>query len=198
VTIHNSFRLATTCSAVAIALSFPTLLAAQTDAWTMLQAQYIEDLNTLESKFVDLAGAFPAEDYAWRSMDSVRSISEEFMLIVAENYVIPSAWEAAAPTGMTISTALFSSLPADVTSKEDVVRHVEQSFAYYTATVSALSPERLHDTISFFGRERTVNDALFIITTDMHEHLGKLIASARMRNVVPPWTARAQQRQGGN
>lgn len=110
-TIHNSFRLATTCSAVAIALSFPTLLAAQTDAWTMLQAQYIEDLNTLESKFVDLAGAFPAEDYAWRSMDSVRSISEEFMLIVAENYVIPSAWEAAAPTGMTISTALFSSSP---------------------------------------------------------------------------------------
>jgi len=35
---------------------------------------------------------------------------------------------------------------------------------------------------------------LFLIITDMHEHLGQMIAYARMNNVVPPWTAARAQR----
>ena len=49
--------------------------------------------------------------------------------------------------------------------------------------------------ISDFGAERSAVEALFLIITDMHEHLGQAIAYARMNHVVPPWTARQQANQ---
>jgi len=48
--------------------------------------------------------------------------------------------------------------------------------------------------VKFFGREGSVSDALYAILSDMHEHLGQAIAYARMNKVVPPWTARRQQK----
>jgi hypothetical protein len=80
----------------------------------------------------------------------------------------------------------------EVTEKEEVVSHLRKSFEYCVETVRNLSDEQLDSTIQFFGRERTVEDAIFIIMGDMHEHLGQAIAYARMNQVVPPWTARAE------
>jgi hypothetical protein len=54
--------------------------------------------------------------------------------------------------------------------------------------VGDLSDEKPHSTIQFFGGERSVNDAVFLIVTDMHEHLGQAIAYARVNHVVPPWS----------
>ncbi len=51
----------------------------------------------------------------------------------------------------------------------------------------------MNETIQMFGQERTVQEALFLIVGDMHEHLGQAIAYARMNEVVPPWTARQQR-----
>jgi hypothetical protein len=36
--------------------------------------------------------------------------------------------------------------------------------------------------------ERSLYDFALMISGDMHEHLGQLIAYARMNNVVPPWS----------
>lgn len=159
-----------------------------------LRAQYLADIETLESKFTDLAEAMSEEQYAWRPMDGVRSVSEVFMLIVAENYVVPSAWGATAPEGMTVDNSLFGSL-ANVTVKAEVLGALRQSFAYFKGTVGDLTPMQMHEQITFFGQERMVQEALFLISGDMHEHLGQAIAYARANHVVPPWTARRQQNQ---
>ena len=150
--------------------------------------QYLADLENLESKFLALAGAMTAEQYTWRPMEGVRSVSEVFMLIVAENYVVPAAWEATPPEGMEVGPQLFETLPAEVTDKAEVLDHLSKSFAYYKNVVGELSDEKLHSTIQFFGGERSVHDAIFLITTDMHEHLGQAIAYARVNHVVPPWS----------
>jgi hypothetical protein len=154
-------------------------------------ARYLSDLETMESKFTELAEAMESDSYSWSPMDSVRSVSEVYMLIVGENYVIPSAWGAEPPEGMDVGMATFGTMAA-VTDKAEVVRHLKESFEYYRKTVASLSDEQLHSTIQFFGRERTVDEALFLIIGDMHEHLGQAIAYARMNQVVPPWTARDQ------
>ncbi len=57
-----------------------------------IQAQYLADLEGMESKFLDLAEAMTEDMYSWRPMEGVRSVSEVFMLIVAENYVMPTSW----------------------------------------------------------------------------------------------------------
>ena len=154
-------------------------------------ARYLGDLETMESKFTELAEAMGSDSYSWSPMEGVRSVSEVYMLIVAENYVIPGSWGAEPPEGMDVGMTAFRDL-AEVTDKAEVVEHLKESFVYCRETVGSLSDEQLHSTVQFFGRERTVDEVLFLIIGDMHEHLGQAIAYARMNQVVPPWTARAE------
>lgn len=153
-------------------------------------AHFTEDFEAMESKFLDLADAMSAEQYSWRPMEGVRSVSEVFMLIAAENYMIPAFWDAAPPEGMTVEPALWGQL-RQVTDKDEVIEHLKKSYAYYHQAMAHLTQEKLYKTIDFFGQEKTVHDAIFLIAGDAHEHLGQAIAYARMNKVVPPWTARA-------
>ena len=183
-------------TSAAVAASALVLLATATPALAQgsasdLRAQYVADLETLESKFNDLAGAMDADMYGWRPMEGVRSVSEVFMLIVAENYVVPAAWGAAPSEDLSVSPALFGEF-AEITDKQEVMERLERSFTYALDAVSKISDQQMMETIQMFGRERTVQASLFMIVGDMHEHLGQAIAYARSNEVVPPWTARRQ------
>lgn len=161
---------------------------AQTDG-AGLRQQYLEDLAAMESKFNELADAMPEGTYDWRPMEGVRSVSEVYMLIAAENWIIPSIYGAAEPEGMEVTPALWSELP-QVTGKDEVLEHLAKSFAYAAEAIGSVPDAKMDETISFFGQDRTVQEALYLIMADMHEHLGQAIAYARMNEVVPPWTAR--------
>ncbi|MDP6609256.1 MAG: DinB family protein [Vicinamibacterales bacterium] len=152
-----------------------------------LRAQYVADLETMQSKFNGLAGAMDADMYGWQPMDGVRTVSEVFMLIVAENYVVPAAWGAAPPDGITPSGAMFREL-ASVTDKAEVQKQLADSYTYMLDAVGNISDAQMSETIQMFGSERTVQASLFMIVGDMHEHLGQAIAYARSNEVVPPWS----------
>ena len=170
---------------------FHTPLAAQEHGHNASPvAHYVEDFEAMESKFLDLADAMSAEQYAWRPMEGVRSVSEVFMLIAAENYMVPAYWNAEPPEGMTVEPALWGTL-RQVTDKDEVIEHLKKSYTYYKQALAHVTTDQLHETIDFFGQEKTVNAAIFLIVGDAHEHLGQAIAYARMNEVVPPWTARA-------
>ena len=186
--------------AMALLLGVPTVptFAQDRSEEFSLREQFMQDLETMESKFVELADAMDADMYGWRPMrpiDSVRTVSEVYMLIAAENYVMPSAWGAEPPEGMTeVSFAMFGEL-AKVVDKAEVLDHLRKSFAYCKQTIEAISDADMDMKIRFFGAERSLGDSFYIMASDMHEHLGQAIAYARMNHVVPPWTARRQQGQ---
>ena len=71
--------------------------------------------------------------------------------------------------------------------------HLKKSSEYFRGAVAAVGSERLGETVTLFGRQRSLQEALYVMAGDMHEHLGQAIAYARSNNVVPPWTARRQQ-----
>jgi len=52
-----------------------------------VRKRFVEDLDTLQSKFLALANAFPADKYAWRPGPGVRSVGEVFMHVASEYYV---------------------------------------------------------------------------------------------------------------
>ena len=157
-----------------------------------MRAQYLSDFETMQTKFKELAGAMDADTYGWRPMDGVRSVSEVFMLIAAENYFVPSAWGAAPPDGITPSFGLFEEL-AVVTDKRNVLAALEKSATYLLEAVGSLSDAQMGETIRMFGQEGVLQASLLLVVGDMHEHLGQAIAYARMNEVVPPWTARQGQ-----
>jgi uncharacterized damage-inducible protein DinB len=45
------------------------------------------------------------------------------------------------------------------------------------------------------GRQATMREIMFFLAVHEHEHLGQMIAYARMNGITPPWTEEQQQRQ---
>jgi hypothetical protein len=39
-----------------------------------------------------------------------------------------------------------------------------------------------------FGQDRSAADIALFVGGDLHEHLGQLIAYARVNHIVPPWS----------
>src|SRR5262249_33866570 len=76
-------------AAVAFAVIAPELSAQAPNREAALETRkwFLADLDTLQSKFLALANAIPAEKYSWRPAPGVRSIGEAFMHVASEYYV---------------------------------------------------------------------------------------------------------------
>jgi hypothetical protein len=153
----------------------------------LVKASFIGDLENLRAKFVALAEAFPQDKYTWRPMDGVRSVSEVLMLAAMEGYsFIPNS---------------FGAKPADIpreemaklrtlTDKAQVIEHLNKGFAHAKKELEALDPATLtaKRKIMVSPNPLAVTDIALGIGGDLHEHLGQLIAYARMNKIVPPWS----------
>ncbi len=149
------------------------------------KAASLADIKDADTKFVGLAKAIPAEKYTWRPGEGVRSIAEVFLHIASANYGLAPMMGAARAEGINPRE-----LEKSTTDKDKVVDTLSKSFAYLEDAVEKTSDADLQKHVKMFGgKEGTGGDVLFLIVTDLHEHLGQMIAYARMNNVVPPWTA---------
>ena len=155
---------------------------------TAIRQQFLTDLDTLESKFVALAQAFPDDKYAWRPAPGVRSVGEAFMHVASEFYTYaPVAFTAARSTVVGRGREGFQKFE-QMSTKADVLKHLRDGFAYARQNIAALPVDSIAGTRKIFGGERTIIETSQGVTADLHEHLGQLIAYARMNGVVPPWS----------
>ena len=150
----------------------------------VLKAAFLADLEVMRGKFLGLAEAFPQDNYTWRPMEGVRSVSEVLMLIASEGYgFAPMAFGADTAMSREESQGLN-----EITNKAEVIDHLTKGFAYAQETLEAIDPATLTEARNLFGQERTVPQIALFVGGDMHEHLGQLIAYARSNEVVPPWS----------
>lgn len=153
-----------------------------------VRKQYLLDLDTLQSKFLALAQAFPAEKYSWRPAPGVRSVGEVFMHVASEYYIYaPMSFGAAR------SPVIAKGQPAleafeKMSTKEDVLKHLKEGFAYAQSAVSGVDPAALAGQQKLFGGNYTIIETSLGMAADMHEHLGQLIAYARVNGIKPPWS----------
>jgi uncharacterized damage-inducible protein DinB len=154
-----------------------------------LKAQAIYDLQDLQKKFVDLAGAVPAEKYTWRPTDGVRSFSELFLHIAAANYNIPTMMGAEGNPA-----TKKDDFQKSTTDKAKIVEQVKESFAHAISLVQGMSNADFSKPEKKLGPDANDGDVVYILVTHAHEHLGQAIAYSRMNGVVPPWTAQAMKK----
>jgi hypothetical protein len=153
-----------------------------------IRKQYLLDLDTLQSKFLALAEAIPAEKYSWRPGPGVRSVGEVFMHVASEYYVY-----APMSFGAPRSTVIAKGQPAmeafeKMSTKDDVLKHLKEGFAYAESAVNGVEPDALVGSRKLFGGSYTIIETSLGMAADMHEHLGQLIAYARMNGIKPPWS----------
>ena len=154
------------------------------EAAAVVKAAFIADLDTLKGKFVQLAEAFPQDKYTWRPMEGVRSVSEVLVLAASEGYAfVPTSFGGKAGATREELTALRTT-----TDKAKIIDALNKGFAHAKAELTALDPAQMTGKRQVMGQSASAVDAAFAIGGDLHEHLGQMIAYARMNKIVPPWS----------
>jgi hypothetical protein len=182
-------RLCAVGSIAALALiATPRPGAGQDVASAEARKAYLGQLEEMHGKFLRLAEAFPADKYSWRPAPGVRSVGETFMHIASEYYLMPPMAFGATPSPtLSPGPGAFGKLEKDA-SKERVLQALKEGHTYATQAVNGISADSLGGTRTMFGHEFTGTQRWFLMSGDLHEHLGQLIAYARVNGVKPPWT----------
>ena len=115
-------------------------------------------------------------------------------------HVVGSVLMLAAMEGYSFIPNSFGGKPADLGSKEEmgklrslntkaqVIDHINKGFAHAKAQLESIDNATLTAKRALFGQQRSAAGIALMVGGDLHEHLGQLIAYARMNKIVPPWS----------
>lgn len=133
-------------------------------------------------RLMALAEAIPAEVYAWSPGEGVMSVEQVFTHIAHYNYMYPvENMGATAPAGLDMGQI------ESITGKTAVVEILGSSIAFTRDLATSITTEQLALPTELYGQDTQQWDVLFQLQTHLSEHLGQLIAYARMNDIVPPW-----------
>jgi uncharacterized damage-inducible protein DinB len=133
-------------------------------------------------QLIALAEATPAEKFSWRPAPGVRSTSEVYMHIAMSNFYLLSV------TGPKMPPDLNENMEKTVTSKPEVITWLKRSLDAVKVAHAAANPADLERKVKIYDRDATVDGIYLRIIIHDNEHMGQLIAYARMNGVVPPWS----------
>jgi uncharacterized damage-inducible protein DinB len=143
---------------------------------------YDGEWKHVSQQLIALAEATPADKFAWRPAAKVRSTSEVYMHIVMANFYLLSV------TGPKMPADLKEGMDKTVTSKPEVISWLKRSLDAVKDAHLAETPKDLGRKVHIADRDATVDGMYLRIIVHANEHMGQLIAYARMTGVVPPWS----------
>ena len=148
---------------------------------------YDGEWRHVSRQLVALAEAIPAEKFAWRPGAGVRSVSEVYMHIALADFYLLSVTGPALPADMK-----SADLEKTVTRKADVIDWLKRSLDAVKAAHAAVKPADLRRKVKIDGRDADVDGMYLRIIVHANEHMGQLVAYARMNGIAPPWSAAAK------
>ena len=143
---------------------------------------YDGEWHHVSEQLIALAEATPPERFAWRPATGVRSTSEVYIHIVRANFLMLDA------IGSKMPADLKDGMETTLTSKDDVIRWLKRSLQAVKAARAAETAADLQRKTKFFNTDTTVDHIFLRIIVHNNEHMGQLVAYARMTGVVPPWS----------
>jgi len=143
---------------------------------------YDGEWRHVSNQLIALAEATPADKFAWRPAAGVRSTSEVYMHIVMANFWLLSA------TGPKMPADLKEDAEKTVTSKPEVIAWLKRSLDAVKQAHLAENPKHAALRVKVDGRDATVDGMYLRVIVHANEHMGQLVAYARMTGVVPPWS----------
>ncbi len=139
-------------------------------------------------QLIALAEAIPAEKFTWRPAEGVRSVSEVYMHIALTNFELLSA------TGQKMAVGTTSDdMEKTVTTKADVIAWLKRSLDAVKTAHAAVKPADLRRIVKVDNHDATVDSVYLRIIIHANEHMGQLVAYARMNGIVPPWSKTAKE-----
>jgi len=136
----------------------------------------------VSQQLIALAEATPEEKFSWRPAPGVRSVSEVYMHIAEANFYLLSV------TGPKMPADMKEGMEKSVTAKAEVIKWLKRSLDAVKEAHLAVTPKDMQRKVHIADRDATVDGMYLRIIVHANEHMGQLIAYARMSGVVPPWS----------
>jgi uncharacterized damage-inducible protein DinB len=156
-------------------------------AQDQFQKEAVGNLEFTKGRISQLANAMPDDKYSWAPADGVRSFSSVIGHVISANYFFGMKMGQALPEGVNPMT-----IEKELTTKAQLTEALDKSHAFVTAAISNLKSEEMGDKIEMpFPGDFTKMSIVNIIMNHAHEHMGQMIAYARMNGVTPPWSVQA-------
>ncbi len=144
---------------------------------------YDGELSHVTSQLLALAEATPAAKFAWRPSPGVRSTSEVYMHIAIANfYFLNVVGKQKMPSEITQNSE------KSVTTKAEVISWLKRSLEAARTARSTETPTTLARKVEFLKQDTTADAVYLRLIIHNNEHMGQLIAYARMTGVTPPWS----------
>jgi uncharacterized damage-inducible protein DinB len=160
------------------------LCSMQAFCQNQLQNETAGSIGYTSGHVMQLAQAFPAEKYAWTPQDGVRSVAQVFAHVISANYFFASKLGAKIPDGVNMET-----LEIDLKTKEAIAAELKRSYDLIITAIKNTPDASLPNKVDFpFPGNYTNMSAILISLAHSNEHLGQLIAYARMNKITPPWS----------
>jgi uncharacterized damage-inducible protein DinB len=152
-----------------------------------IRAELIRQIDAAQKNLLSLAEVTPAEKYAWRPGQGVRSTGEVFLHVAGGNYFLPTLWGVEAPAGIDMRA-----IEKDAGDKAKVIDAMKKSFEHAKQAILSAPEAEMERNVKIFGRDGTMREAFMLVPIHAHEHLGQSIAYARMNGITPPWSQGGQ------
>jgi uncharacterized damage-inducible protein DinB len=174
----------------------PPLAAAQTSdgavgaALSPSMATSINNMHmTIRRDLLESAEAMPAADFAFKPTPQVRSFAELVGHVASANNYFCSMAKGEPPP----STVNFERTTTD---KAELVKALSSSLSYCDAAYKETTDANANQSVKIAGPggagQSTRAQVLMFNTTHNNEHYGNIIVYLRLKNIVPPSTARVQ------
>ncbi|HWZ96359.1 MAG TPA: DinB family protein [Candidatus Dormibacteraeota bacterium] len=152
------------------------------DPFDGLWQGYDGEWRHVSQQLIALAEATPEDKFSWRPAPGVRSTSEVYMHITLANFYLLSV------TGPEMPSDVKPEIEKSVTSKAEVIKWLKRSLEQVKEARAAVKPADLKRKVRIADRDATVDGMYLRIIVHDNEHMGQLIAYARMTGVKPPWS----------
>ena len=144
---------------------------------------YDGEWGHVSQQLIALAEAIPADKYSWRPAPGVRSVSEVYMHIAMSNFYLLSVTGPKMPADLTSIDQ-----ERTVTKKAEVISWLKRSLHAVKTARAQLKPGDLERKVRIEDKTVTVDGMYLRIIVHANEHMGQLVAYARMNGIVPPWS----------
>jgi len=148
---------------------------------------YDGEWRHVSNQLIALAEATPADKFRWRPAPGVRSTSEVYMHIVMTNFWLLSVAGQKLPADLEKDAGKTVN-EKTVTSKQEVIAWLKRSLDAVKQAHLSADPKDMAHKVKVEGRDATVDGMYLRIIVHANEHMGQLVAYARMTGVVPPWS----------
>ena len=145
-------------------------------------------LSIAEREFVSAADAMPEDKYSFAptsgEFKGVRTFAQQVKHVAAVNYVFGSAVLGEKPP---VDTGGESG-PDAIKSKTEIMKFLNDSFAYLHRALASITDKNQLDQVSLFGDQMKMarlSVGAFSVAHPM-DHYGQMVEYLRMNSIIPP------------